>query len=197
MADIPDAELAELKKKAAAADKAAALAEALQGKLTAAEASAAKVKELEAQVAAHAAERLDATFKAANITDPKIRRVFELEHAEVAAAEGGEKDLGKWLDGLKAAPADKRPAHLAPFLPAPGQAGGTGGNANGAAGAGKLPNANKGAGDVTGAPPVFTEAQIAAWTPQEFAANYPKLQALHPDKFPSIPLPFANSKGDA
>lgn len=193
--EIEDTELAELRKLAGTATKQSALAEALQAKVADAEKSAGRLKELEAQAATWAAEKLDTTFKGAGITDPKVRRVFQLEFDEQAAAEGGQKDLGVWLDGLKAQPADKRPAHLAPFLGAP-PAGGTGGNAANQGTRPGLPNANKGAGDVQGAPPAFTPEQVRSWTPKEFAANYPKLQQLHPDQFPSIPLPSV-PKSDA
>jgi len=48
-----------------------------------------------------------------------VQRVFQLEFDEQASAEGGEKDLGKWLAAMKAAAPEARPAHLAPFLGAP------------------------------------------------------------------------------
>jgi len=184
MAEIDDKELAELRKQANNAAKNAAMVEALQAKLATAETAAARVAELEAEVTTFKAAQVEATFTGAGISDAKIRRVFQLEFDEQAAGEGGQKDLGAWLKGLVEAPADKRPAHLAPFLPAPGKAaGGAGGNGAGT-GAGQrrgvLGDENKNTRGVEDPAPEFTPEKIASMTPQEFAAALPRLAQAEP-----------------
>ena len=154
MIEIDDKELGELRKQANAGAKSTALAEALQDQLKTAKEAAARVPDLEAQIGQFRTAQVDQTFNGAGLTDAKVRRVFQLEFDEQAAAEGGEKELGKWLGGLQALEADKRPAHLAPFLTAPkaadggaGAAGGTGAGVRPPTG-GKLPDADRGANAV-------------------------------------------------
>lgn len=183
--EIEDTELAELKKQATASAKATALAEALKGELDKAKAGETRLKELEAQAATWAAEKLDATFTAAGIADAKIRKVFQLDFDEQAAEATGEKDLGKWLTGLRELPADKRPAHLAPFLAAPGNV--AAGAGQGGAGTGakrdpvKLPDPNKGAGNPAGSNTVFSPEAVAKMGPEEFRANFAALKAQIPE----------------
>jgi len=183
MVEIDDNELAKLRKDAAAGTKATAALEAFQGKLKAAEEAAARVPALEAEVGQFKAAQLDATFKGAGIEDPKVRKLVQMEFDEQAATDGGEKDLGKWLSGLQAMEPDKRPPLLAPFIktPAAGTAGagaGAGGNAAGTKV--DLPNLDKGAKGVQGAPAAVTAEQIARMTPAEFAKNFETLKAQIP-----------------
>lgn len=175
--EIEDTELADLKKAAAAGARSAALADALRGELDTAKAGLGKLKDLEAQVATLAAEKLDAVYSGAGITDAKIRRVFDLEFEELSAAEGGPKDLGKWLGELKADPT-KAPAHLSPFLSqAKAPAGGAGGGQRS-----PLPNGNRGAaGGVDASTDTFSAEQIEKMTPQELQAVMPTLVQQHPE----------------
>lgn len=182
MVEIDDAELKTLRTNAAGFVKQTAIAEALRGELTTAQASAARVPALEAEVGTFKAAQLDSTFAAAGVTDAKVRKVFQLEFDEQAAVDGGEKDIGKWLTGLQGMEADKRPAHLAPFIKAPATGSDAGGGAGGA-GTGTrapLPNADKGTKVVQGAPPAFTGEQIGAMDDATFVQNFEKLQATIP-----------------
>lgn len=190
MAEIDDKELAELRKQAAAGAKAAAQAEALQGQLSALQAEAGKVKSLEEQLTTLRAAQVDATFTAAGITDAKVRRFFELEHAEVAAAEGGEKDLGKWLSGLQALEPDKRPAHLAPFLGRPAQGASAGGGQRTAA---PPANGDKGAKGPAADAPTYTAEAIAKMGPEEFQQNFAAIAKEFPDVAAFAPLVAAAS----
>lgn len=177
--EIEDTELADLRKAAAAATKATARAEALEGQLTEARKGESRLKELEAMTATLQAEKLDAVYQGAGVSDAKIRRVFELEWEEVSQAEGGPKDLATWLGELKADPA-KAPAHLAPFLGAAAPAAGKGGPAGGQRA--PLPNANKGAGPGPGADTgTFSAEQIEKMTPAELAAALPAITQQYPE----------------
>lgn len=174
--EIEDTELAELRKAAKDAEKALARAEALAGQLTEAQKGTTRLAELEEQAKGWAAERLDTTFKAAGISDPKIRKVFNLEFEEQATVDGGEKDLGKWLEGLTALPADKRPAHLAPFLPKPG----VGGNDASKRSPANLPDPNKNTGPAAGSDPPYTAEAVEQMTADEFRAHIPALTKVVP-----------------
>lgn len=179
--EIDDTELAALRAAAALgknAEKFQAQAEALAGKLTAAEALAARVPELEKLTGEYKARELDNTFKAAGLTDPKVRRVFELDYNDlpVDPATNAKPELGTWLDSLKALPTDKRPIHLAPFIQSP-TAGAGGTQQRVAVG---LPDANKGTKGVEGAPGAFTQEQIRNMNPAEMKAAWPALQAMLP-----------------
>ncbi len=179
--EIEDTELNELRKQARDAEKNKALYEATNAKLTEAQAAAAKLPDLEKQLGEFKTRELDGTFAQAGITDAKVRRIFELEHADLAAdATTGQKPaLGEWLTTMKALPPDKQPAHLAPFLrnpaatPAPGASQSTKGT--------PPPDANKGAQQVNGAPPAYTPEQIANMSDADFAKSLPALQAAHPE----------------
>lgn len=178
--EIEDTELAALRAAAKNAEKFQVQAEALTSKLTAAEALAAKLPELEKVVGEYKTRELDNTFKAAGITDAKVRRYFELEHADVPAdpATGAKPDLGTWLDGLKAMPADKRPVHLAPFIQGPAAGGAGAGGATRVPA--NLPDANKGAKGVENASGTFTPEQVRNMNVAELQAAWPALQATLP-----------------
>ena len=110
--------------------------------------------------------------------DPKVRRIFELEYADVQPGEGGQKpELGAWLKDLTGLAADKRPAHLAPFLPAPGAAPAQTTTRTPAG----TPDPNKGTQGISGAPAQFTAEQIRSWTPEQFRANATALEAAFPE----------------
>jgi hypothetical protein len=185
--EIEDTELAALRASAKAGEKAQALADGLQAKLAEAQASAGKVPDYEARIKAFETAALDSTFKGAGITDPKVRRIFELEHSDVApAADGSKPVLDKWLSDLQALPPKDRPAHLAPFLPAPQVAGAPPPRV--AAG---LPDASKGALPVQGAPAQFTAEAIKAMSPDQYRENRTAILAANPEIasfFPSQPV---------
>jgi hypothetical protein len=175
--EIEDTELAALRAAAKGAEKAQALVDGLQAKLTEAQSAAGKVLDYEARIKAFEAAALDSTFKGAGITDPKVRRIFELEHGDVAADAAGQKPaLDKWLSDLQAMPSKDRPAHLAPFLPAP-QVAGQAAPVRVAAG---LPDASKGVKAVEGAPSQFTAEAIQGMSPEALRQNWPAMQASIP-----------------
>lgn len=180
--EIEDTELAALRASAKAGEKAQALVDGLQGKLTEAQASAGKVADYEAKIKAFEAAQLDSTFKGAGITDPKVRRIFELEHADVAAgADGTKPALDKWLSDLQAQKPADRPAHLAPFLPAPGAPAAPPRVAAG------LPDASKGALPIQGAPAQFTAEAIKGMSPEQYRSNRSAILAANPEIAPYFP----------
>lgn len=184
MAEIDDKELADLRAKARNADKLQAQLDALNTRIPGLEQAAARVTELETEVNGHRARALDATYEGVGIKDPKVRRLFQMEFDEQAAAEGGVKDVGAYLKGLVDLPADQRPAHLAPFLPKPGAAAGTGQAGAGQQGQGRtgvVPNADKGVkAGVDASADAITPDAIAKMGASELAATYARLQAANP-----------------
>lgn len=177
MPEISEQELAELRKAAKEGAKAQALYDGLKVEYDKLKPLEARVPELESQVKAFHAEKLDGQFKAAGVTDPKIRKIFEMEYADLQAAEGQEKPaLDAWLKSLQESPADKRPAHLAPFLAAPPAAGAAGAPPPRVA----APDVNKGASGVQGAPSQFTPEMISKWTPEQLRQNASALEAQFP-----------------
>lgn len=189
--EIEDTELADLRKQAREAEKNKALYEATNAKLTEAQTVAAKVTDLEKQLGEFRTRELDSTFSGAGIVDAKVRKIFELEYADLAAdATTGQKPaLGEWLSSMKALAPDKQPAHLAPFLKGGAQTPGqqTPGQQTQTRGT-PAPDANKGAQQVNGAPPAFTPEQIKNMSDAEFAKNLPALQSAHPE-LRGIPVP--------
>lgn len=190
MAEIDDEELAALRKNAA-------LYEGLLPKYTDAETKLKDLVPLQERVKALEGEKLESVWTGAGITDPKVRRIFQLEFDEQAAGDAGEKDLGAFLTGLKALEADKRPAHLAPFLTSPGATGGAGGGqggqgGNAGQGAGQrtnvLPNSGKGAKEVEGAPPDLTPEKVLGTSSEEFRGMWGRLQKEVPG-VANLPLP--------
>jgi len=182
--EIEDTELAALRASAKAGEKAQALVDGLQGKLTEAQAQAGRVPDLETKIKTFEAQVLDGTFKAAGIVDPKVRRIFELEHVDVApAADGTKPALDKWLSDLQAMKPADRPAHLSPFLPAPGAVVAPPRVAAG------LPDASKGALPVQGAPAQFTADAIKGMTPEQYRANRSAILAANPEIAPYFPIP--------
>lgn len=184
MPDISDAELK-------AFQKTTALYEALQTRLPALEAASTRVKELEGEVTTFKAAAAEATWTGAGITDPKVRRIFSMEHEEQAGVAGGEPDLGKYLAGL-AADVAKAPAHLAPFIKpavAAGASAAAGGAAGGAAPIVKLPDTSVGAKSPAGATPAITAEQITLMDTAQLAAAMPALIQAHPAlaQLPSMP----------
>ncbi len=184
MVEIDDKELAELRKTATAGAKATAALDAFQGELKTAKEAAARVPALEAEVGQFKAAQLDGVFKGAGIEDPKVRKLVQMEFDEQAATDGGEKDLGKWLGGLQAMEPEKRPPLLAPFIKTPAAAGAAGNAAGAGAGAGgqnvELPNLDKGAKGVQGAPAAVTAEQIERMSTADFAKNFETLKAQIP-----------------
>jgi len=180
--EIEDTELAALRASVKAGEKAQALVDGLQGKLTETQAAVGKVADYEARIKAFETAQLDSTFKGAGITDPKVRRIFELEHADVApGADGAKPALDKWLSDLQAMPAKDRPAHLSPFLPAPGAVVAPPRVAAG------LPDASRGALPVQGAPAQFTAEAIKGMSPEQYKANRSAILAANPEIAPYFP----------
>jgi hypothetical protein len=176
MPEISEADLKALQDQAKAGAKAQALYDGLLPKYTALEASASKVATLEEQIAGYKTRELDQTFAAQGITDPKVRRIFELEHGDVVAPEGGEKPaIGEWLTSLRAQ-ADI-PAHLKPFLPPAGAPAPAPAAARVAAG---LPDPNKGAKDMAAGGSQFSAQNIDAMTLDQFKANAAAIAASNP-----------------
>ncbi len=179
--EIDDTELAELRKGAQAAEKYKLQAEVNADQVKQAKAAAEKL------VADHKAELTkvteqharDAVFTKAGIDDPKVRRLIELEHAE-QAADKGEPDLAKWIDGLAADPT-KAPAVVAPFLPKPGNAPAAGAGNDATGRRGTLPDANRGARAPAAATGAYTPEQIANMTDAEFKASFGALAKAHPE----------------
>jgi hypothetical protein len=113
-----DAALTEAKE----ARKKATLYDALQPAYDSLVAESAGLAEMKKTIADMKAAQVDAAYTTAGITNPRIRKVFEMEFEEQAAADDGEKDLGAYLGKLVALPVADRPPHLAPFLSAPAAA---------------------------------------------------------------------------
>lgn len=187
MAEIPDAELAALRAATKAGERAQALYDGLKVEYDKLKPLETRVPELEAQVKTFQAEKLDATFAAAGVTNPSIRRIFDLEYQELSVEAGKEKPpLADWLAGLRALPADKRPAHLAPFLTGQGtQANNqTGTQTRTPAG---LPDTSKGAQQVQGAGSQFSAEQVKNMSPAEFRANREAILAANNISAPPLP----------
>lgn len=177
MPEISQADLDALNAAAKAGEKYKALHEALLPKFQALEASAGKVATLEEQIAAFKTRELDQTFAAQGITDPKVRRIFELEHGDVVAPEGKEKPaLGEWLSSLRSQ--TDLPAHLKPFLP-PAGAPAPAAPPPPRTPAG-LPDANKGAKDMAAGGSQFSAQNIDAMTLDQFRANAAAIAASNP-----------------
>ena len=177
MPEISQADLDALNAAAKAGEKHKALYDALLPKFQALEASAGKVAALEEQIAGYKTRELDQTFAAQGITDPKVRRIFELEHGDLAAPEGKEKPtIGEWLASLRTQP--DLPAHLKPFLPpagAPAPAAPPPARAHAG-----LPDPNKGAKDMAPGGSQFSAERINAMSLEEFKANAPAIAASNP-----------------
>lgn len=183
MPEISAEDLAALQKSAREGAKAQALYDGLRPQFDALQKQVAGIPGLEEQVKAFKAERLNSVFESAGVKDAKVRRIFEMEYEDVQAPEGQEKPtLDAWLKGLQEAPADKRPAHLSPFLTAPVVA---------PLGAPPpkvgTPDPNKGAAGVQGAPSQFSAEAIKGWTQQEFVQNAPALVAQYPELASILP----------
>lgn len=218
MADDSSALIAELRRQLADAQSAtkaaekqvaeltpkAALADTLSsqiGDLKKAQSDLAKQHEaaLAKVQADHAA---DMTFTGRGVTDPTWRNYFAQQHA--AQAEGGEKDLSKWLDGLVAAPDKVTDPILRTGLdalklrPADTPAGGAPGQGRPPGSPGGLPNL-PGQG-VTGRPPPAGAGQFntpealagAFKDPAAVQANWAALQQAHP-QFAGLPNPLGST----
>jgi len=177
MPDISEQELADLRKVAKEGAKAQALYDGLRPQFDDLQKQVATLPELQKQVETYKARELDSTFAQAGVKDAKVRRIFELEYADLQAAEGQEKPaLDAWLKGLQESPADKRPAHLAPFLTAPTVV--PPGAPPPKVG---TPDPNKGASQVQGAPAQFSPETVRTWTPEMLKQNAPALEAQYPE----------------
>ena len=191
MPDISDADLKALKDAAKAGEKAQALYDGLKVEYDRLKPLEARLPELEGQIKTFQAERLDSTFKAAGVTDPKVRRIFDLEYQDLQPEAGKEKPaLGDWLTGLQALPADKRPAHLAPFLQAPAAANQTGTSTTIRTPA-NLPDATKGTQPIQGAGSNFTADAIEKMSPTEYRQNRDAILASTGINAPPLPAPPA------
>jgi hypothetical protein len=191
MPEISEADLKALQDQAKAGARYQALYDGLLPKYTAMEASAGKVAALEEQIAGYKTRELDQTFAAQGITDPKVRRIFELEHGDVVAPEGKEKPaIGEWLTSLRTQ-ADL-PAHLKPFLP-PAGAPAPAAPPPPRTPAG-LPDPNKGAKDMAAGGSQFSAQNIDAMTLDQFRANAAAIAASNPALAGITNAPALNQK---
>lgn len=176
MPEISDAELKALKDAAKAGEKAQALYEGLLPRWEEASEKLKLLPDLEAQLSQLKAKELDQTYAAHGVTDPKVRKIFDMEYGDLTAEAGKEKPaLGEWLSNLRTQ--TDLPAHLKPFLapagaPAPAPAA-----ARTPAG---LPDANKGAKDVQAPPTTFSAEAIHNMSLEQFKAAIPAIAASHP-----------------
>jgi hypothetical protein len=92
--------------------KKAALYDALAPEFDRVNAELEAVAPLKAEMEALRKERVDGAYTSVGITDPKIRRIVELDFDEQKDADDGVKDIAAFLGKVKGAP----PAHLAPFF---------------------------------------------------------------------------------
>ena len=95
--------------------KKAALYDALAPEYEAVKAELEAVAPLKAEMETLRKERVDTAYTSVGITDPKIRRIVELDFDEQKDADDGVKDIAAFLGKVKEAP----PAHLAPFFKVP------------------------------------------------------------------------------
>ncbi len=110
--DAALAENATLKTTIKETQKAAALYEALRPEYDKVKAELEAVAPLKAEMETLRKERIDTAYSSVGITDPKIRRIVELDFDEQKDADDGVKDISAFLGKVKEAP----PAHLAPFF---------------------------------------------------------------------------------
>ena len=191
MPEITDTELAEFKR----LSKLGTAYEALKPQFDQLTEQVKAIPALQQEVAGFKAAKLDGAFKSAGIEDAKVRKLVQMEFDEQATAEGGHKELEGYLAHLQGLEPDKRPAILAPFIKA-APAGDAGAGAG--AGAGNpakpgLPNVDKGAKGVEGAPAGITAEQVAKMSPADFVKNYQAIQAQVP-ALANVSLPGAAPK---
>ncbi len=95
--------------------KKAALYDALVPEFDRVNAELEAVAPIKAEMETLRKERVDSAYASVGITDPKIRRIVELDFDEQKDADDGVKDIAAFLGKVKEAP----PAHLAPFFTKP------------------------------------------------------------------------------
>lgn len=95
--------------------KKAALYDALEPEYARVKSELEAVAPLKSEMETLRKERVDAAYTSVGITDPKIRRIVELDFDEQKDADDGVKDIAAFLGKVKEAP----PAHLAPFFVKP------------------------------------------------------------------------------
>mgnify|MGYP006337662767 CR=1 FL=1 len=176
MPEISDERLKELEAAAKTGEKYKALHDALLPKYQALEAGAGETATLKEQLAAFHAREIDQTYATHGITDPGVRRIFDMEFDELQPEAGKEKPArGEWLSSLRTR--TDLPAHLKPFLPPAGAHAPAPAAARVAAG---LPDPNKGAKDMQPGGSQFSAEAIRAMTPEQFRANAPAIAASNP-----------------
>lgn len=176
MPEISEAELATLKAAAKNAEKYQALYEALLPKHNEATEKLKQLPDLEAQVSQFKARELDQTYASHGVTDPKVRKIFDMEYNDLTAEAGKEKPaLGEWLSSLRTQ--SDLPPHLKPFLAPAGAPAPAAVPARTPAG---LPDANKGAKDVQAPPATFSAEAIHNMSLDQFKAAIPAIAASHP-----------------
>ena len=177
MPEISQADLDALNAAAKAGEKHKALYDALLPKYQALEAEAGETAALKEQLAAFHARELDQTYATHGVTDPKIRKIFDMEFDELQPEAGKEKPTrGEWLASLRTR--TDLPAHLKPFLP-PAGAPAPAAPPPARAPAG-LPDTNKGAKDMQPGGTQFSAERINAMSLEEFKANAPAIAASNP-----------------
>jgi hypothetical protein len=117
-----------------------------------------------------------------DIADPQVRSAFLQAYEGQTAIEGGEADLGKYIDALKADPT-KAPILLRAFVPVAGQQQAAPGQPAPRLGTdGKpLPDPNKGARPVNGAPPPVTPESVKAMSNQDLLKQLPAMAQSNPE----------------
>lgn len=176
MPEISEAELATLKAAAKNAEKYQALYDALLPKHNEVTEKLKQLPDLEAQVLQFQAREVEQTYAAHGITDPKLRKIFEMDFDELQPEAGKEKPTrGEWLSSLRTQ--SDLPPHLKPFLAPAGAPAPAAVPARTPAG---LPDANKGAKDVQAPPATFSAEAIHNMSLDQFKAAIPAIAASHP-----------------